>query len=65
MSAKPTLEELRAEMAEQDAELARCVEELPPNASFDPSILADLDEIYELAMPSPAPVALPAFFLRA
>lgn len=65
MSAKPTLDDLRSQMDEQDAQLTRCAEELPPNASFDDAILRELDEVYEHLTPTVAPAALPAFFLRA
>lgn len=64
---QPTLEEIRATLAAQDAELAACAASVPPGARFDESVLAAFDEAVSLDSLAEPPVAmaLPAFFVRA
>lgn len=64
---QPTLDEIRATIAAQDAELAACAASVPADARFDESVLAAFDEATSLdglAQPQVAK-ALPAFFVRA
>lgn len=65
MNDKPTLEELRAAMDAQDAELARCFEGMPSNARFDESVIDAIDSVTDWNIAPVASAALPAFFLRA